>query len=178
MAEQEKRAQVGVSVIIKNGDRILLEKRQHSHGAGTWGPPSGHIDYGEVPEQTAIRETMEETGVTISDVKFRVVTNDVFEAEQKHYITLWFEAKYVSGEPKVKAPEEESNVGWFTWDSLPQPLFLPLQHLLEGKTYPSQTTEDKIGAAIESSGVLPKAEIFENATERVQIVSGPGEETV
>ena len=156
--EHNKQANVGVSVLVMNGDRVLLEKRQHTHGAGTWGAPSGHIDFGEAPEETAIRETKEETGVSISDVKFRVITNDVFEAEQKHYITLWFDAKYVSGEAKALAPEEESEVGWFTWDSLPQPLFLPLQHLLEGKTYPSQTTTDKIGAAIETSGVLPQAE--------------------
>ncbi|MEO9058536.1 MAG: nucleotide triphosphate diphosphatase NUDT15 [Ktedonobacteraceae bacterium] len=146
---QEKQAQVGVSILINKGDRILLEKRQHTHGAGTWGPPSGHIDYGETPEQTAMRETKEETTVIIDNLKFRVITNDVFEKEQKHYITIWFDANYVSGEPKVSAPEEESEVGWFTWDSLPQPLFLPLQHLLEGKTYPSQTTTDKLGAAIE-----------------------------
>ena len=159
--EQKKQVKVGVSVLVMNGDRVLLEKRQHTHGAGTWGPPSGHIDFGEAPEETAVRETKEETGVSIRDVKFRVITNDVFEAEQKHYTTLWFDAKYVLGEAKALAPEEESEVGWFTWDSLPQPLFLPLQHLLEGKTYPSQTTTDKIGAAIETSGVLPQAEALQ-----------------
>jgi 8-oxo-dGTP diphosphatase len=147
-------AMVGVSVIVKKGDRILLEKRAHSHGGGTWGPPSGHIDYGETPEQTAARETQEETGVSIDEIKFRCVTNDVFEAEHKHYITLWFEAKHVSGEPGVQAPDEESNVGWFSWNALPQPLFLPLSHLLEGKTYPSQTTEDKMGAAIEMPNIV------------------------
>ena len=159
--QEKKQANVGVSVLVMNGDRVLLEKRQHTHGAGTWGPPSGHIDFGETPEQTAMRETQEETGVSISDVKFRVITNDVFEAEQKHYITVWFEAKYVSGEPKAQAPEEESGVGWFNWSSLPEPLFLPLQHLLEGQTYPSQTTTDKIGSAIETTDVLPKAEALE-----------------
>jgi 8-oxo-dGTP diphosphatase len=153
--EHKASAMVGVSVIIKKGDRILLEKRAHSHGAGTWGPPSGHIDYGETPEQTAARETQEETGVSISEIKFRCVTNDVFEAGHKHYITLWFEAKYVSGEPQVKAPGEESNVGWFTWDALPEPLFLPLKHLLEGENYPSQTTQDKMGAAIEMPNIVP-----------------------
>src|SRR6266704_3029054 len=127
MQKQHKQsANVGVSVLVRKGDRILLEKREHTHGAGTWGPPSGHIDYGETPEQAAIRETQEETGVSISDVKFRVFTNDVFEAEHKHYITLWFEARYVSGEPEVRAPEEESEVGWFTLGALPQPLFRPL----------------------------------------------------
>jgi 8-oxo-dGTP diphosphatase len=155
--EHKASAMVGVSVIIKKGDRILLEKRAHTHGAGTWGPPSGHIDYGETPEDTAARETQEETGVSISDVKFRCVTNDVFQADHKHFITLWFEARYVSGEPEVKAPDEEANVGWFTWDALPEPLFLPLKHLLEGKTYPSQTTQDKMGAAIEMPKIVPGA---------------------
>jgi 8-oxo-dGTP diphosphatase len=158
MPEQQKdKAKVGVSILVKNGDRILLEKRQGTtHGNGTWGPPSGHIDYGESPEQTAMREVQEETGVNITELKFRVITNDVFEAEHQHYITIWFEAKYVSGEPKVKSPKEESEVGWFTWDALPQPLFLPLQHLLDGQTYPSQTTHDKLGAAIEDT----KAEVI------------------
>lgn len=136
MPEQHKpSANVGVSVLIQKGDRILLEKRAHAHGAGTWGPPSGHIDYGETPEQTAMRETQEETGVSINDLKFRCVTNDIFEKDQKHYITLWFQAAYVAGEAKLKAPDEESEVGWFALDALPQPLFLPLQHLIEGKAY-------------------------------------------
>ncbi|GLV56699.1 NUDIX domain-containing protein [Dictyobacter sp. S3.2.2.5] len=150
-------ANVGVSVLIKNGDRILLEKRVNTHGAGTWGPPSGHIDFGETPEEAVLRETQEETGLQIKDVKFRCITNDVFQDEQKHYITLWFEAHYVSGEPRVKAPEEESEVRWFTWSGLPEPLFLPVQHLMEGKTYPSQTTQDKIGSAIETPPLRSEA---------------------
>ncbi len=143
MSELEKnQAKVGVSILVKKGDRILLEKRQGTtHGNGTWGPASGHIDYGESPEQTAIRETQEETGISITDLKFRVITNDIFEAERVHYITVWFDANYVSGEATVKSPKEESEVGWFTWDALPQPLFLPLQNLLNGNTYPSQATE-------------------------------------
>jgi len=82
---KKEKAKVGVSVLVKKGDRILLEKRQHTtHGNGTWGPPSGHIDFGEAPEQTANRETQEETGVKIDEVKFRVITNDVFEQQHKH----------------------------------------------------------------------------------------------
>lgn len=150
--KNEKDAMVGVEVLIYDGDRILLEKRgPDTHGANTWCPPGGHIQYGETPEQTAIRETREETDVTISDVKFRAVTNDIFEADQQQFITLWFDAKYISGDAKVNAPDEITEVGWFTWDSLPEPLFLSLRNLLEGKTYPSQTTEEKLGAAIENS---------------------------
>jgi 8-oxo-dGTP diphosphatase len=138
MPEQHRpSARVGVSVLVRRGDELLLEKCAHIHGAGTWGPPGGHIDFGETPEQTAQRETLEETGVAITGLSFLGVTNDVFEAEQKHYITLWFDAVYQSGEAECKVPEEESEVGWFRHNNLPQPLFLPLRHLLEGKVYRS-----------------------------------------
>jgi 8-oxo-dGTP diphosphatase len=149
MAEHETK--VGVSTLVSNGDRVLLVRRAHTHGDGTWGPPSGHFNFGESIEDCSQRETKEETGVDIDTIKFRAITNDLFTQEQKHYITIWVDAHYVSGTPHVDAPEEESEVGWFTWDALPQPLFLPLQHLLEGQTYPSQTTSDKIGAAADST---------------------------
>ena len=152
---QQPKPMVGVSVLVKNGDRILLEKRSKAPWAGAWKAPGGHMEFGETLEETTTREVEEEVGVKISDLKFRTLTNDVFEDGSKHYITIWMEAKYESGEPKVKAPYEESEISWFTWDSLPQPLYLPIRHLLEGKTYPSQTTESKIGAAIETSPILP-----------------------
>jgi len=159
MAEQHKpSANVGVSVLVKRGDSILLEKRANVHGAGTWGPPSGHIDYGEIPELTAERETLEETGVTITNIIFNCVTNDVFDTEKKHYITLWFEADYKMGEPLVKSPKEESEVGWFPWNALPQPLFLPFKHFVEGKTYRSTATQERFVQADspsrESSGMV------------------------
>jgi 8-oxo-dGTP diphosphatase len=168
MPEQKnKEVRVGVSIIVKNGDRILLLKRQGTtHGNGTWAPPGGHMNFGESPEQAAIRETQEETAVNIDTVKFRVITNDVFETEGLHYITIWIEAKYVSGEPRINAPDEMSELAWFTWDNLPEPLFLPLQNLLTGKTYPSQTTSyDKVGAAIETQSIPAweeHAQVFQN----------------
>jgi 8-oxo-dGTP diphosphatase len=128
---------VGVGIIITKGDRVLLLRRRNVHGAGTWSTPGGHLDFGESPEDCAIREAREETNVDVAGVRFRAITNDIFEAEGKHYITLWMEASYVAGEPVVNAPDEMSQVGWFAWDALPQPLFLPFQHLLEGKCYPS-----------------------------------------
>ena len=169
--QHENSARVGVSVLVKNGDRILLEKREHSPGAGTWGPPGGYIRYGETLEEAAARETMEETGLEISNIKFRVITNDIFEAEQQQFITVWVEAMYAGGELQKNAPGEESEVNWFQWAALPEPIFLPLTHLLDGQTYPSQTTNDKIGSAIETTEILPHAEALGKNAPQTTIVS-------
>jgi 8-oxo-dGTP diphosphatase len=129
---RENRPGVGVALLIKRGDQVLLMKRARSHGAGTWSPPGGYLEYGERPEDCAVREAMEETGVEVGDVRFLAVTNDVFE-EGKHHITLWFEAKHRSGEER--ANEESTELGWFALDALPEPRFLPFQHLLDGHAY-------------------------------------------
>lgn len=133
--EWPKTANVGVAVLIKRGNEIVLLKRQGSHGAGTWSTPGGHIDFGETPEECGIRETREEVGLDIGGLRFIGVTNDVFEAEEKHYVTLWMEAEYAGGEAKVNAPREMTEVGWFPLDALPEPLFLPVANLVGGNVY-------------------------------------------
>ena len=125
------RPYVGVGVIVRKGDQVLLMRRRNSHGDGTWSTVGGHLEYGETPEACAIRETQEEAGIVIADVTFRTITNDLFETEEKHYVTLWMEGRYVSGEPRINSRREMSEIGWFSLDALPCPLFLPLEHLLE-----------------------------------------------
>jgi len=127
---------IGVGVIISRNNKVLLLKRLNVHGAGTWSTPGGHLEFGETPEECATREAKEETDLVIDNVTFKAITNDVFIAENKHYITIWMQCVCQSGEPFVTAPYESSEIGWFDWDKLPQPLFLPLQHLLNGDGYP------------------------------------------
>lgn len=124
------RPNVGVAVIIRDGDKILLMKRQNSHGHGTWSVPGGHLEFGESPYECAIREAEEEVGVQVSDLTFCTITNDIFEQEGKHYVTIWMEGRYVSGEARVNSAREMSAVGWFPWNTLPTPRFLPLDNLL------------------------------------------------
>jgi mutator protein MutT len=44
-------------------DRLLMVRRGRSPGAGKWSIPGGRVEPGETPEQAAVRELMEETGV-------------------------------------------------------------------------------------------------------------------
>jgi len=86
--DQEPKVGVGVAIIITKDDKVLLMKRKGPHGQGTWSTPGGHLDFGETPEGCAAREAKEEVGLDVVGIRFRAVTNDVFEAEGKHYITL------------------------------------------------------------------------------------------
>lgn len=139
------RVGVGVGVFVTRGDEILLMRRANSHGAGSWSSPGGHLDFGEDPVSCASRETLEETGVQIANIRFMGVTNDLFDSEGKHYITVWMHAEYASGLARVNAEDEMTEVAWFPMHSLPEPLFLPLQNLIEGKCYRS-SAESNVGS--------------------------------
>ena len=127
---------VGVAIIITNNDQVLLMKRKGLHGKGTWSTPGGHLDFGEIPEQCAAREAKEEIGLDVVDIRFRAVTNDIFDTTGKHYVTIWMEGNSISKEPVIAAEDEVEEIGWFAWHSLPEPLFLPLENLLRENSYP------------------------------------------
>jgi len=129
-------ARVGLGVLVHHSGRVLMLRRSNVHGDGALSAPGGHIDKGESLEQCAEREVFEETGVTIGNIRFFAVTNDIFEAEGKHYVTIWMSADYERGTAFVAAPEESSEVGWFDAAELPQPLFVPFRNLISGKHYP------------------------------------------
>ena len=131
----EQKPQVGTAMIITKDDKVLLMKRKGPHGKGTWSTPGGHLDFGETLEGCAAREAKEEVGVEVVDIRFRAVTNDVFEETGKHYVTIWMEGKAID-EPMIAAEKEVDEIGWFAWESLPEPLFLPLENLVRRNSYP------------------------------------------
>jgi len=129
--EIKERPKIGVGVIIKKDDKVLLGKRKGSHGEGTWGFPGGHLEFNESLEGCAIREVFEETGVAISHPRKGTFTNDIFPNENKHYVTLYMLADYESGDVEIKEPEKCERWEWFSWEELPKPLFIPIENLLK-----------------------------------------------
>lgn len=120
---------VGIAVVIMREGNVLLGKRKSSLGEGTWGFPGGHLEKGESWEEAAIRECFEETGLRPTNIRFWTATNDVFDPV-RHYVTLFMVAE-AGGEPQLLEPEKCEEWRWFSWDALPENLFLPIRNLLK-----------------------------------------------
>ncbi|KAF4999655.1 hypothetical protein FGRMN_2304 [Fusarium graminum] len=121
MSTEAPNPRVGVAAIVYGRDgKFLTGKRTGSHGAGTIQLPGGHLDYGESFLACAERETLEETGLQVRAVKVVAVTNDVFEQEHKHYITIFVRCEMVdeSAEPQILEPQKCEGWYWKNWDDL------------------------------------------------------------
>ena len=127
----EERPKVGVGVILVKDNKVLLLKRKNTHGEGTWSFPGGHLELNEEIEDCVKREVEEETGITVSKIRFAGLTNDIFEKENKHYITIFMICDWELGEAQIKEPEKCTKIGWHRWGELPQPLFLPITNILK-----------------------------------------------
>jgi 8-oxo-dGTP diphosphatase len=143
MSEMRKTfPKVGVAAILTRANEVLLIRRQNAHGAGSWAVPGGHLEFGESIEHCAAREVLEEVGVQVTAMRYYGITNDVFALEMHHYITVWMAVLAFEGEARVNAPAEMTEIGWFRWDALPKPLFIPFKNFIDGMSLPSEAYKE------------------------------------
>jgi len=105
---------VAVFCIIKSGDLYLLLKRAKMPNKGKFVPVGGKINPYESPLDAVIRETMEETGITISNPAFCGVLTETSPVNYN-----WVSFIYLSEIEYIPAPEcDEGELFWIHSDQL------------------------------------------------------------
>jgi 8-oxo-dGTP diphosphatase len=102
---------VGVAVMIVKDGKVLLARRKNIRGAGEFAFPGGHLECGETFEDCAIRETMEETGIEISNVQFQFLAN--LTRPDMHYVHIGIIADWSAGVPQNMEPEKSEEWKWY-----------------------------------------------------------------
>jgi 8-oxo-dGTP diphosphatase len=102
------------AIIVKEG-KILMVKPKRGYNAGQWALPGGFVGYGETPEEAALRETIEETGVPCRIVKFLGTESRLGQTTSYHWHTFFYEAQ-LKHEHFHPAPDEIEAVAWIELD--------------------------------------------------------------
>ena len=83
--------------VIRDGCVLLLKRRRPPH-IGLWTPPGGKMMMGESPQECAIREIFEETGLVIAQPQLRAILTAVDTAWPVHWLLFVFRADDAQGE--------------------------------------------------------------------------------
>jgi 8-oxo-dGTP diphosphatase len=99
-----------ISIVILQGENVLLGQRRGHPGAGQWAIPSGYIEFEDDFLTTAIREAKEETGL---DVRIDSILNVVssFFSPRFHFLSLYVTAHVGGG--SLSAGDDLAAVAWY-----------------------------------------------------------------
>lgn len=122
----------GISAaIIVQRDRVLMVRRAVKEGELMWQFPAGAIEDGESPEQAAVRETLEETGLT---VEARRLLGDRVHPKTGRLMS-YTACEVLEGTAHVADDEELDAIAWVSHgeitDYVPYGLFGPVQGYLD-----------------------------------------------
>ena len=105
-----------VGAIVRDGDRLLLERRRRGAAAGLWDTPGGKIEPREAPAAALVRELREELGLDVGDPGPEVARFDAVESDGRivrhHVFALRAAAAH------VRACEGQT-LAWFELGALP-----------------------------------------------------------
>jgi len=106
-------------VLTVRDRRLLLVRRGIEPFLGYWDIPGGFLEEGERPEDGAVREVREETGllVRLTGLFGFYVDRYLYQDEGGFTLNVYFLGEVVGGEER--AGDDAAQLGWFAPDELP-----------------------------------------------------------
>ena len=124
---------VGAAILVLDGqNRLLMMKRSDS---GYWGLPGGATEPGEVVEDAAKRETLEEVSLEVGEMSlFGVFSGPELyykypNGDEVYNVTIIYASHDWHGD--VKLNDEHTEWGWFASNEIPEDVSPPIRPVID-----------------------------------------------
>lgn len=108
---------LGAIGVVIHDSKVLLVKRGKAPNAGLWSFPGGRVEFGETGLVAAAREVLEETGVSVTPVRYLTNVDVILRQDDRvtdHYLLAAVVCEFVSGE--VIAGDDAADARWVKLD--------------------------------------------------------------
>lgn len=100
------------------GLTLLMRRAGTEYGEGQLAFPAGHVDLGETPTASIIRETLEELGINITPASL-APAGVMFRRSLEPRVDFFFTASTWEGTPRICEPHKCTELVWAAPDDLP-----------------------------------------------------------
>jgi len=104
------------AVVVMRDRQVLLVKRKFAPHAGEWSLPAGFVEHNETPEEAAVRETAEETGLTVR-IKQLLDVAGTCEDHKSNIVLVVYAAELTGG--TLQAGDDAQEAGFYPVNILP-----------------------------------------------------------
>lgn len=117
-------------VLAFKDKKLLLIQRGNEPKLGLWSFPTGYVDIGDTPAETAVREAKEEADVNVELDKLL----GVYSNESRTVVLIIYIGRVIGGTPAGRAEALDARL--FALDALPELAFDHDYHILDDFLHP------------------------------------------
>jgi mutator protein MutT len=138
MKQNRLKVKIASYLILLKENKILMTRRFNTGWSdGMYSLPSGHIDLGEFPLETIVREAKEEVNVQIHPNTTELVH---IHFQKDTYVDFYFRTQEWQGEIKINEPDKCDKIVWIELiniDTLeiPEKIKTALNSIAKGEFY-------------------------------------------
>jgi ADP-ribose pyrophosphatase YjhB (NUDIX family) len=113
-----RRIDVRTLCFVRDGDRVLLQRRRHPPNEGLYNAPGGKVEPGEDPYEACLREVREETGLVLPHARLRALLTVIARDTGTQWLLFTFVADRPPGQAQPVS-EDEGELRWVRLADIP-----------------------------------------------------------